>query len=163
MWGVLDRLANVEVIWNRRLRTTAGRAHLRELTIQLNPRLLARVPYRIDEVLAHEAAHLAVGLVHGTTVPHHGPEWSAWMVEVGHDPNAKHDFPVEGLLVSRSYFLHVCTGCGERRITSRSRVPRECGCARHKVQTYRAPRTAAGLRALEEWTVAARAKMARSP
>ena len=66
LWGELARLAHIEVIYNARLRTTAGRAFLRRLQIELNPHLLARVPERLDEVLAHEAAHLVVALRHGT-------------------------------------------------------------------------------------------------
>ena len=149
LWGVIDRLAHVEVLWNRRLRTTAGSAHLRTIQIHLNPRLLARVPERIDEVLTHEAAHLAVGLVHGHGARHHGPEWVALMAAAGHDGERTHDFPVAGLLRSRSYFLHVCSGCGDRRILEAACAPRSCECKKAKIAVFRAPRTPAGRAALD--------------
>ena len=148
LWGVIDRLAHVEVIWNRRLRTTAGRAHLSTIQIHLNPRLLARVPERIDEVLTHEAAHLATALVHGRNAQHHGPEWRALMEQAGHDASRTHDFPVEGLYRSRSWFLHHCPDCGDRRILDVARADRACGCSA-KITVYRAPRTDKGRRALE--------------
>ena len=57
LWGVPP--GTCQVVWSRRLRTSAGRAHLRHHRIHLNPRLLARHPQAVAEVLAHEAAHVA--------------------------------------------------------------------------------------------------------
>ncbi len=151
LWGVIDRLAHVEVLWNRRLRTSAGRAHLRTIQIHLNPRLLSRVPERIDEVLTHEAAHLAVALVHGRRARHHGPEWVALMTAAGHDANRTHDFPVAGLYHGRSYFLHLCLECGHRRILGVAQVSKACACAKAKIGVFRAPRTTAGRRVLERF------------
>ena len=89
-WGEAERLAHVEVLYNPRLRTTAGRVWPRRLQIELNPHLLAIVPGRISEVLAHEAAHLVVAVRHGAAAPH-GPEWSALMESAGFPPRARHD------------------------------------------------------------------------
>ena len=94
-WGLLDRLAHVEVRWNPRLRTSAGRCLPKRLQIELNPWLMARVPDRIDEVLAHEAAHLATSLVHGFRVRPHGQEWAGYMAKLGLPPRVTHNFPVE--------------------------------------------------------------------
>jgi predicted SprT family Zn-dependent metalloprotease len=148
LWGVVDRLAHIEVLWNGRLRTTAGRAHLRTIQIHLNPRLLARVPDRIDEVLTHEAAHLAVALIHGLDARHHGPEWAALMAAAGHEAKRTHDFPVAGLLRTRSYFLHYCAACGDRRILD-SATGAACPCSEPQLTVYRAARNPRGLRALE--------------
>ncbi len=150
-WGLLDRLAHVEVIWNRRLRTTAGRALPKRLQIQLNPRLLARVPAQLDEVLAHEAAHLATALVHGVGVPPHGPQWADFMAQLGLPPRTTHDFPVDGLRAQRSYFLHHCHNCGDRRILDNSRAPRNCNCDPRGLSVYRAPRSPRGRNALEQF------------
>ena len=147
-WGVLDRLAHVQVVWNRRLRTTAGRSRPRALQIELNPQLLSRVPERIDEVLAHEAAHLATALTHGSRARHHGPEWSNLMEAVGLKPRARHDFPVEGLARVPSYYLHLCLDCGGHQITHLIREPRICRCPARSLRVFRAPRSAAGLAAL---------------
>ena len=95
IWGLLDRLAHAEVHWNPRLRTSAGRCLPKRLQIELNPRLLARAPERIDEVLAHEAAHLATSLVHGFRVRPHGREWAGFMAMLGLPPRVTHDLPVE--------------------------------------------------------------------
>ena len=96
-WGVLDRLAHVEVVFNSRLQTTAGRARLRRLQIELNPHLLERFPKAIDRVLAHEAAHLATWLVHGEDVAQHGSEWRAMMRAIGQSADVTHDLPVDDL------------------------------------------------------------------
>ena len=147
-WGVLDRLPHVQVVWNSRLRTTAGRSRPRALQIELNPNLLARVPERIDEVLAHEAAHLATALTHGPRVRHHGPEWTSLMEAVGLEPRARHEFPVSGLTRVPSYYLHQCLDCGERKITRLAREKRSCGCPASSLRVFRAPRSTAGLAAL---------------
>jgi predicted SprT family Zn-dependent metalloprotease len=147
LWGDPERLAHIEVVYNSRLRTTAGRAFPRRLQIELNPHLLARVPERLDEVLAHEAAHLVVALRHGTDAPQHGVQWSALMEAAGHPPRATHDLPVDGLRRRRSYFLHRCPDCDDRWISTTPQGPRRCGC-RARIAVFRAPRTAAGRSAL---------------
>ena len=151
-WGVIDLLAHIEVVWNRRLSTSAGRAHPRRLQIHLNPRLLARVPERVDEVLVHEAAHLATALLHPGS-SHHGSEWANLMQQAGHEPKRTHDFPVEGLRRSRSYFLHLCSGCGERRIMDDARAPKSCDCDPALTDVFRAPRDKEGLSALNRHRV----------
>lgn len=93
-WGLLDRLAHVEVRWNPRLRSSAGRCLPKRLQIELNPRLLARDPGQIEVVLAHEAAHLATSLVHGFDVAPHGEEWVGFMTALGLPPRVTHDIPV---------------------------------------------------------------------
>ena len=94
VWGLLDRLAHTEVRWNPRLRTSAGRCLPKRLQIELNPGLLAGAPERIDEVLAHEAAHLATSLVHGFGVRPHGREWAGFMAQLGFPPRVTHDLVV---------------------------------------------------------------------
>lgn len=94
VWGLLDRLAHTEVRWNPRLRTSAGRCLPKRLQIELNPALLARAPERIDEVLAHEAAHLATSLVYGFGVRPHGREWREFMAQLGLPARVTHDLPV---------------------------------------------------------------------
>jgi predicted SprT family Zn-dependent metalloprotease len=53
-WRVAD--PDVEVRWNERLQTAAGRAFVRSGRIELNPMLLGRAPEQLPMVLAHEAA-----------------------------------------------------------------------------------------------------------
>ena len=150
-WGALDDgMAHVEVVWNSRLRTTAGRVFMKRLQIQLNPRLLARVPERIDEVLAHEAAHLVTYRRHGSAVSQHGGEWQGLMESAGFAGAATHDFPIEGLQPRRSYFLHRCKGCGSEEIRDTAQATKLCGCAPELAMVFRAPRTERGLRALQE-------------
>ena len=78
----------VEVSWNRRLATTAGRAFVRGGRIELNPRLLATVPDQIDSVLVHEAAHVAAFRLFGENIPAHGRHWRSLMRLAGCAPGS---------------------------------------------------------------------------
>ena len=90
-------------------------------------------------------------LVHGHGTRHHGTEWVALMAAAGHDAERTHDFPVQGLLSSRSYFLHLCSGCGDRWVLEAACVPRSCECKKAKIAVFRAPRTPAGREALDAY------------
>ncbi|MDA7936697.1 SprT-like domain-containing protein, partial [bacterium] len=72
-WRVLD--TEVEVSWNSRLLTTAGRAFVKSGLIELNPTLLAKSLDQIDGVLIHEAAHVAAYRLFGAKIPAHGRHW----------------------------------------------------------------------------------------
>ncbi|MCC6672216.1 MAG: SprT-like domain-containing protein [Planctomycetes bacterium] len=149
LWGVPDRGRRVRVEWSGRLTTSAGRADLRGLRVLLNPKLLSRVPDKIDETVVHEAAHLAAHLLHGDAIQPHGAEWSRLMRAAGLPPDVTHEYPVDGLRRRAWFYLHVCGGCGSRLLLRRVRRVR---CGRCKPRTpvllYRAPQTDEGLRAL---------------
>ena len=100
LWGVRRGGKPVRVEWNPRLRTTAGRAHVRKRLIELNPHLLSkagRAPEWLAEVLTHEAAHLAAVHLHGRDIQPHGEEWRALMEQAGAPARACHQIDVDGL------------------------------------------------------------------
>ncbi len=98
-WAGGDR-SGLSWEWNPRLRTTAGRAWVREGRVELNPRLLARHPDAVRMVVAHELAHC---LAHRRAPREsaHGPTWRALMVAVGEAPRATHRLDVGDLAVRR--------------------------------------------------------------
>lgn len=101
LWKASELLPSLTIIWNQRLRTSAGRARLLEQVVELNPNLLTANPENVLEVLTHELAHLVVFARHGRTLPH-GKEWKALMREAGQAPMTYHRMDVNGLKRSRS-------------------------------------------------------------
>lgn len=155
-WRVPD--AAVQVRWNERLQTAAGRAFVRTGRIELNPKLLGQAPDQLPMVLAHEAAHVAAVRLFGAGVPAHGRHWRSLMRLAGYEPKVTHDIPVPGRRRTarrRFVYLRVCDGCGDRRLYATVRYGRCQGCeARDRFLVLRASATAAGQRALEGLSLA---------
>ena len=101
LWKASELLPSLTIIWNQRLRTSAGRARLLEQVVELNPNLLKTNPENVLEVLTHELAHLVVFNRYGRTLPH-GKEWKDLMREAGQAPMVYHRMNVNGLKGSRS-------------------------------------------------------------
>jgi len=107
---------------SHRLTTTLARCWPRTGCIELSARALdARAKLR--ELLCHEAAHLAVHLLHGPNCRPHGPEWQALMRQAGFEPRAT---IVSSCRVMRPKparaavnYEHVCPVCQTRRVAKR--------------------------------------------
>lgn len=95
-WRVVEMRKEFCWSWNPRLRTTAGRAFLRERRVELNPLLLARHPEVVRSVVIHEFAHLVAHRLRPRE-PGHGPTWRDLMRAAGLPPRASHTLPVEDL------------------------------------------------------------------
>jgi len=89
-WQAHELLDQIEMRWNRRMRTRAGVAYLVSRRIELNPRLLAQNPEMVHECLAHELAHIVVYARHEKKARAHGKEWRALMRAVGFEPETVH-------------------------------------------------------------------------
>ena len=124
----LTRLRELHVVFNRRLRSSLGRAHFRAATVELNPQLLDRNPAELVPTLVHELCHLAAGVRAG-----HGAKWKALMRAAGFAPTACHRLDLSHLpnRQRRRRFLWLCRRCGQsyRRTRSDARRYRcgECG------------------------------------
>lgn len=88
--GLVTLSERVEVHWNVRMVTTAGRASWPDRLIELNPRLKGldeAVLQRGDPILRtlrHELAHLVAYERAGRrAIRPHGPEWAAACIELG--------------------------------------------------------------------------------
>lgn len=78
----------VEVKWNDRMRTAAGRAFFKTNTIELNPKLQAlpeeKRPHEIQNTFLHELAHLvSFARSKGKRIQPHGPEWKQACADLG--------------------------------------------------------------------------------
>lgn len=114
----LNKLAEkVEVVWNRRMRTAAGRAYFQIGRIELNPRL-QHLPdetraEEIQNTFLHELAHLvSYSRARGRRIQPHGPEWKQACHDLG-IPNEDrcHSLDFEPRRIRRK-FAYTCSNCG---------------------------------------------------
>ena len=79
----------VRIIWNSRMRSTAGRAFLYEAKVELNPKLLEisldmeESLGQVRQTLLHELAHLLAHHRYGRGISAHGAEWKQACVDLG--------------------------------------------------------------------------------
>jgi predicted SprT family Zn-dependent metalloprotease len=130
----------VRVVWNARLRTTAGWACWRTRTITLNPKLLEIAPGEVQRTLRHELAHfVATHRAGRRRIAPHGPEWRAACRDLGipREPRC-HDLPFKRAKVVRKFF-YTCRNCGSTLARVRPlRRPSAClrCCRRHTGGRY---------------------------
>lgn len=117
----LKKLAKtVRVVWNPRMRSTAGRAYYKETRIELNPRLQVISEEEVLRTFLHEMAHL---VAHARTYPRriapHGLEWREACRDLG-IPYEKvtHTLPLPRTTQQRNWH-YTCPNCKE--VTTRAR------------------------------------------
>lgn len=105
-WGTLVRQYGKRemgtiptIVINRRLKTTAGRAWLRDNKIDISERLMLDFPREIImQTIPHEVAHVAAfrlfnyGLNRGES---HGEPWQYIMTDLGLNPDIYHDMIIK--------------------------------------------------------------------
>jgi len=125
----------VSVVWNARLRTTAGRAYCRNQLIELNPALWDISEEEIDRTFLHELAHLVAYARAGRKrIEPHGPEWRQACADLGIAGEARcHDLPFERHRQKRK-FAYVCPHCA-RELRRVKRIRKAAACY-HCCQTY---------------------------
>jgi SprT protein len=103
----------VRVVWNGRLRTTAGTACPRTGLIELNPKLAEFGPVQLRRTLKHEAAHLLAHWRAGRRrIQTHGVEWQNACAELGiAGERAFHELPLVRRRMTRKY-AYRCRHCG---------------------------------------------------
>lgn len=121
----------LKVVWNNRLRTTAGMACYRRKTVFLNPRLVEVAPPReIQRTLRHELAHFVAQERAGRRrIQPHGPEWRAACRLLGIPNESRcHTLPLRPKRMARKY-AYQCRQCGT--VLARVRpVKRRIACLR---------------------------------
>lgn len=110
--GAAPLAEKVCVVWNRRLRTTAGMADIRRHTVELNPRLTELPVQHLQRTLCHEAAHLlAHWRVGRKRIDSHGAEWRQACCDLGiPGESAYHDLPWQRKKLTRK-FAYMCPHC----------------------------------------------------
>lgn len=101
----------VRVLWNSRMRTTAGVAYPGKSLILLNPRLHA-FEGELERTMRHELAHLLAHFRAGRKrIAAHGPEWRRACVDLGVAGEARcHQLPLPKRKMIRRY-IYACPAC----------------------------------------------------
>jgi len=110
--GMRELAERVQVRWNPRMRTTAGRAWWPDRIIELNPKLNDHSSEELWRTLKHEMAHLVAYERAGRRrIEPHGPEWRAACADLG-IPGEKpyHTLPLKGRKMKRNY-SYTCPAC----------------------------------------------------
>ncbi|MCW1887792.1 SprT-like domain-containing protein [Luteolibacter flavescens] len=123
----------VQVSWNARMQTTAGRAWWPDRLIELNPKLKEQAQEEIWRTLRHELAHLVAYERAGRRrIEAHGPEWRAACAELGiPDEQPFHTLPFKRKRMKRNY-AYICPQCLTtiRRVKRISRAVACYACCR---------------------------------
>jgi predicted SprT family Zn-dependent metalloprotease len=128
-----DALAKeVRVLWNPRMRSTAGLAYPGKSLILLNPKLHA-FEGELDRTMRHELAHLLAHHRAGKRrISAHGPEWRQACVDLGLVNETRcHSLPLPKRKIARKY-AYVCPGCAVvlRRVRPLNRKSACLACCR---------------------------------
>jgi SprT protein len=117
----------LQIKWNSRLTTAAGRADYREKLISLNPRLIEH-PTEIDRTLRHELAHILAQFRAGRRrISPHGVEWQRACVDLGiSDEKRCHNLPFPARTFA-ARFVYRCPNC-RREFPRVRRVRRAVAC-----------------------------------
>ncbi|MDA0766371.1 MAG: SprT-like domain-containing protein [Verrucomicrobia bacterium] len=105
----------VRVVWNRRMRSTAGRALWPEALIELNPALQEIGLGEVERTLLHELAHLVAFERAGRRrISPHGKEWQRACAELGiPGETASHRLELPSRTLRRKW-AYLCPHCLER-------------------------------------------------
>jgi SprT protein len=115
--GLAGLGAEVRVEWNRRMRTSAGRAFYRDARIELNPRLQSlpsgQREEEIHRTFLHELAHLVAFARAGRKrIQPHGQEWQDACHDLGiPDEDRCHALDFQPRRLKRRY-AYACGHCG---------------------------------------------------
>jgi predicted SprT family Zn-dependent metalloprotease len=122
LWGV-PSVAKVEIVVNARLRTCLGRCFPKLNRIELNPSLFRTRRKRLNEVLCHEAAHMAAYILRPHQARAHGKEWATLMLAAGFKPETMITLgkcmPRPGREEFADLFQHSCPICRFTRFARR--------------------------------------------
>ncbi|MDF1755363.1 MAG: SprT-like domain-containing protein [Verrucomicrobiales bacterium] len=110
--------AKVTVNWNKRLRTTAGRAYSNLAKIELNPRLQLlpdeKRDHEINQTFLHELAHVVAHARNPKRrIQPHGDEWKQACADLGIPGEERCHSLNLGRTTRRKNFAYICPACEE--------------------------------------------------
>lgn len=103
-----------------RMRVALGRALPREKLVRINAAIVEHHPALVEEILCHEAAHVAVHELYRDYRQPHGPEWQELMRLAGFEPRVRMELasPLPGSR-AKNVWEHQCPVCQARRTARR--------------------------------------------
>jgi len=90
VWAADDLAAKITVEFSSRMTRSLGRCYPERNLIRIAQFVLEDSDALVQEVLCHEAAHLAAHHLHGSSIRPHGPEWKALMERAGFPPSVRY-------------------------------------------------------------------------
>ena len=87
-WGTPKLPREIDILVNRRLRTSIARYRKDRGRIEVGP-LFVETPKIRREALAHELAHAAIAMRSTEAPPIHGPDWQALICQAGFRPRTR--------------------------------------------------------------------------
>ena len=128
-WRVPKLSHEISLEWSKRLRCSLGRAYPERRLIRLSE-LLKNPEYEhlLNEVLCHEAAHIAAYEIYGKQAKCHGLEWQELVRLAGFEPEScyKVDSIRRPRDEDRVLYEHVCTVCHASRLARRRQPQWRC-------------------------------------
>lgn len=100
------------IVFNPRMRTTAGRAKYLANEIELNATLLTKHPEEFDDTFVHELAHLIAVKHYGIKGKGHNRYWQHVMRSLGYKPTRTHNLDVSD--VKRRHAVICLAKCNRR-------------------------------------------------
>ena len=124
-WGLAGMELGVDVRFTPRLRRALGRCEPHTGRISLHAGLQSPQHWKLlDQVLCHEAAHIAAYHLYGGMADPHGPEWADLVRAAGYTPEIRMratalSTGTAAVSRSRQRVVHVCPVCQSRRVASK--------------------------------------------
>ncbi|MDP6721013.1 MAG: SprT-like domain-containing protein [Pirellulaceae bacterium] len=128
-WDTPELAKQITCEWSSRLRRSLGRAYPNRKLIRLS--LLLKEPQHaslFEEVLCHEAAHIAAFLIHGNRATNHGLEWEELVRLAGYEPRSccRIDALPERQDLGSVRYEHICPICQAKRTAKRPQPQWRC-------------------------------------
>jgi predicted SprT family Zn-dependent metalloprotease len=131
--GLHELAVSLVVVWNSRMRSTAGLAYPSSTQIMLNPKLIHFGTDEVERTLLHELAHLIAHHRGGRRrIAPHGEEWRLACLELGLANEARcHNLPLPRRKMARTC-IYQCPKCKTQLARVRAfRRPAACmSCCR---------------------------------
>lgn len=89
LWGAADLTPEITVELSSRMTRSLGRCYPDRKLIRIARFVLDDSDDLFQEVLCHEAAHLAAYHLHGKSIRPHGNEWKSLMLQAGYPPSVR--------------------------------------------------------------------------
>ena len=134
LWGVTELSEEATVEFSTRMTRSLGRCYPMRSLIRIAARLRDEPPAILDEVLCHEAAHLAAFRLYGPTAKPHGREWQDLVRKAGFPPATRLRVEAGSSLAPQRKnavnYEHRCPICQASRVARRSMRRWRCASCR---------------------------------
>ena len=88
-WALPVQLNHLRIEYSYRMTASLARTYPRKALIRLSSLLMREYQDLLPQIICHEAAHLAVYLMHGSDARPHGPEWARLVAAAGFSPHRR--------------------------------------------------------------------------